>query len=164
MKRQRTEADISRRSASIFCHLVVNGRRLRVCQRMFLSTLGIGQWSFLKWVGRRRKSPEQPNRVRVRAGTEGQEFLKTFLLNLPKIPSHYCRSSSTKMYLEPIFKSISHLHTQYKRSCEEQGFQPLSRQVFSTIFHDLNLSLFHPKKDQCDTCCTFKAGNLDATT
>ena len=44
VKRRRTEADESRRSASIFCHLVVDGRRLRVCQRMFLSTLGIKQW------------------------------------------------------------------------------------------------------------------------
>lgn len=164
VKRQRTEADTSRRSASIFCHLVVDGRRLRVCQRMFLSTLGIGQWSLLKWVGRRGNSPEKTKRVRVRAGTEGQDFLKAFLRDLPKVPSHYCRSSSSKMYLEPFFKSISHLHTQYKRSCEDHGFQPLSRQVFSTIFHEMNLSLFHPKKDQCDTCCAFKAGNLDAAT
>lgn len=160
VKRRRTEAVQSRRSASLFCCLCVDGKRLRVCQRMFLSTLGIKQWTFLKWVGRRGESPEKMARVRVR--TEEQDFLKTFLLDLPKVPSHYCRSSSSKMYLEPFFKSISHLHTQYKQSCADHSIQPLSRQVFTNTFNDLNLSLFHPKKDQCDTCCAFKAGNIEA--
>ena len=165
VKRRRTGAETSRRSASIFCYLVVDGRRLRVCQRMFLSTLGLKQWSFLKWVGRRGKSPsegEKQRRVRVRR--EEVDFLKTFLLDLPKVPSHYCRSSSSKMYLEPAFKSINHLHAEYTRSSAEHGIQALSRQVFTRIFKELNLSLFHPKKDQCNTCCAFKAGNIDADT
>ncbi len=162
VKRHRTLADESRRSASLFCFLCVDGKRLRVCQRMFLSTLDIKQWSFLKWVGRRGESPEKTARVRVR--TEEQDFIKSFLLDLPKVPSHYCRSSSSKMYLEPFFKSLSHLHSQYKRACAERGLRPLSRQVFTNTFNNLNLSLYHPKKDQCDTCCAFKAGNIEATT
>ena len=160
VKRRRTEAVQSLRSASLCCFLCVDGRRLRVCQRMFLSTLGIKQWSVLKWVGRRDESPEKTARVRVR--TEERDFLKSFLLELPKVPSHYCRSSSSKMYLEPLFKSINHLHSQYKQTCAANGIQALSRQVFSNTFKELNLSLFHPKKDQCDTCCAFKAGNIEA--
>ncbi|XP_056458619.1 uncharacterized protein LOC130392188 isoform X2 [Gadus chalcogrammus] len=160
VKRRRTEAVQSRRSASLCCFLCVDGKRLRVCQRMFLSTLGIKQWSVLKWVGRRDESPEKTARVRVR--TEERDFLKSFLLELPKVPSHYCRSSSSKMYLEPLFKSINHLHSQYKQACAANGIQALSRQVFSNTFKELNLSLFHPKKDQCDTCCAFKAGNIEA--
>ncbi|XP_063749802.1 uncharacterized protein LOC134871130, partial [Eleginops maclovinus] len=105
VKRRRTEAVQSRRSASLCCFLCVDGRRLRVCQRMFLSTLCIKQWSFLKWVGRREESPEKTARVRVR--TEERDFLKSFLLDLPKVPSHYCRSSSSKMYLEPLFRKIN---------------------------------------------------------
>ena len=98
VKRRRTGAEKSRRSASIFCHLVVDGRRLRVCQRMFLSTLGLKQWSFFKWVGRRGKSPtEEDKQKQVRVRKEESDFLKTFLLDLPKVPSHYCRSSSSKM-------------------------------------------------------------------
>lgn len=44
-----------------FCFLCVDGLRLRVCQKMFLSALGIQQWSFLKWVGRR-EGPEKSAR------------------------------------------------------------------------------------------------------
>lgn len=115
---------------------------------------------FFKVCWAKRGSPEKMARVSVR--TEEQDFLKTFLLDLPKVPSHYCRSSSSKMYLEPFFKSISHLHTQYKQSCADHNIQPLSRQVFTNTFNDLNLSLFHPKKDQCDTSCAFKARNIEA--
>ncbi|XP_038548744.1 uncharacterized protein LOC119882660 [Micropterus salmoides] len=129
---------------------------------MFLSTLGIKQWCCLKWVRSRGESPEKTERARVRS--EERDFLKTFHLDLPKVPSHYCRSFSSKMYLEPVFKSLSHLHTKYKRSCAEHGIQSLSRQVFTNIFNDLNLSFFHPKKPKCDTCCSFKAGNIEAAT
>ena len=68
------------------------------------------------------------------------------------------------MYLEPVFKSINHLHAEDSRSSAENGIQAMSRQVFTRMFNDLNLSIFHPKKDQCDTCCAFKAGNIDAAT
>ncbi|KAK0138536.1 hypothetical protein N1851_024948 [Merluccius polli] len=152
VKRRRTEAVQSRRSASLCCFLCVNGRRLRVCQRMFLSTLGIKQWSFLKWVGRREESPEKTARVRVR--TEEWDFLKSFLLKLPKV-----------LLFQDVpgaFIQVNHLHSQYKQTCAANGIQPLSRQVFSNTFKELNLSLFHPKKDQCDTCCAFKAGNIEA--
>lgn len=34
--------------------------------------------------------------------------------------------------------------------------------MFTNTFNNLNLSLYHPKKNQCDTCCAFKVGNIDA--
>ena len=36
----------------------------------------------------------------------------------------------------------------------------VSRQVFMDEFHGANLAVFHPRKDQCDTCVAFKEGNL----
>lgn len=78
---------------------VLRRRTLATDSVLFLSTLSIKQWSFLKWVGRRGESPEKTARVRVRS--EEQDYAKSFLLDLPKVPSHYCRSSSSKLYLEP---------------------------------------------------------------
>jgi len=34
--------------------------------------------------------------------------------------------------------------------------------MFARELHELNISLFKPKKDQCDLCCSFTSGNLDA--
>lgn len=161
VKRRRTEAEESRRSASVFYYLTVDGKRLRVCQRMFLSTLGIGAWVCLKWLGRRGQTSKQTEKGKRKTATE--EFLRAFLLNLPKVPARYWKSSSSKIYLEPTIKSIIHLYSQYKRSCVEHGIQPLSRHVLTTIFHELNLSLFHPTKEQCYTCWGFKAGAIEAS-
>ena len=48
----------------------------------------------------------------------------------------------------------------YQPAAEEKRLRPLSRQVFTEGFKQQNLGLNHPKKDQCNTCCSFKAGNL----
>jgi hypothetical protein len=32
--------------------------------------------------------------------------------------------------------------------------------LFEKVFDELHLSLFTPRKDQCDTCCSYKVGNV----
>lgn len=157
VERRRSAAENSRRSTTLSYHLKVGGERKMVCKTMFLATLGIGEWSVQHWV----QVGEPKEKTRRIPRNEAHESLRAFLRDLPKVPSHYCRSSSSKMYLEPVFQSISDLHRVYSRHCEEQLLTtPLSRQVFAEEFNQLNLALYHPKKDQCDTCCSYKAGNV----
>lgn len=47
---QRRRGLSSRRSSTYIFSLEVVGRKRRVCKRMFLATLGIGEWSVLNWV------------------------------------------------------------------------------------------------------------------
>ncbi|XP_077103049.1 uncharacterized protein LOC143753996 [Siphateles boraxobius] len=77
-----------------------------------------------------------------------------------KVPLHYCRSTTSKQYLEPVFQSMADLYAVYCRAAAEKNVTPLSRQVFTNEFKRLNLGLYHPKKDQCNICCAFKTGNL----
>lgn len=49
VERSRAAGSHSRRSVSLRYHLVVDGERKQVCKNMFLSTLGIGEWSVLSW-------------------------------------------------------------------------------------------------------------------
>ncbi|XP_061528459.1 uncharacterized protein LOC133400154 isoform X1 [Phycodurus eques] len=151
----------SRRGVSISCHLVVDGRRVRVCQRMFLSTLGISQWFLLKWAGRKGKGRRVvcPNTTVTTAKSvtkEDRSFLRFFLHNLPQVPSHYGGPSSSKVYLEPIFKSAIHLYNFYMLSCRERGVLPLSKRVLNKTLKDLNLTLFRAKREQCSTCSKTK--------
>lgn len=74
---------------------------------MFLATVGIGEWSLLNWVkdtDRTQKNPTSCHRG------ETHDFMRTFLQDLPKVPSHYCRSSTLKQYLEPVFQSKLAVH------------------------------------------------------
>jgi len=41
---------------------------------------------------------------------------------------------------------------------EEAGLQPLNRVTFIKLLDNLNISLFSPKKDQCDLCCAYESG------
>lgn len=48
--------------------------------------------------------------------TSKRDSVKSYLSLLPKLPSHYCRQTSTKQYVEPIVKSKSQLYNLYVRS------------------------------------------------
>lgn len=84
--------------------------------------------------------------------------LVDFLNSLPKVESHYCRKKSSKLYLEPLFSSMSAVFQLYKSSCGEDS---LSRYVFEEQFHAMNISIFKPCKDQCDLCVSYQEGNID---
>ena len=46
------------------------------------------------------------------------------------------------------------------RKCEAENQTPLSNRLLKEEFDNMNLSLFQPKKDKCDTCVMFETGNL----
>ena len=78
---------------------------------------------------------------------------------LPKIPSHYCRSDSKKKYLEDnLVKNKAELYKRYVSCCEGK---PLSNCVFDEVLEQKNIGIFQPRKDKCDVCCSFQTGNLN---
>nr|CAH7736180.1 unnamed protein product [Callosobruchus chinensis] len=157
----------SKRSFTYEYFLKVNEDTKQVCKQMFLSTLGLKEWVIHQWcstaVHGMHSSREVMNNIKQKDNSqdEQKEFLKLFLNNLPKMPAHYCRKDTKKLYLEADFGSKSNLYRVYKNHCEENGKVALSSFVFSEIFEEMNLALFCPKKDQCNTCVSHKAGNVD---
>lgn len=156
--------EISHRSNTLMYHLKKDGIRLRVCQTMLLNTLSIGTWSLQNWSKSLKENEIDENTQaiperRSSRFTQEKATLRDFLQILPKMESHYCRASSTKLYLEPIWQSKSAVYNQYIKYCEEKEINPLSIKTFHDEFAELNLGLFRPKKDQCDQCISFKVGN-----
>lgn len=45
--------------------------------------------------------------------------------------------------------------------CQNEKQEKISRTTFNEIFEDNNISIYHPKKDQCDTCCAYQTKNID---
>ena len=114
---QRTTGGPSRRSFSFRYHLWQNNNRVVVCKSMFCNTLGISEKTIHNWItdatcgvpkGKATSSS-------IPARNERRESAKEYLLGLPNMPSHYCRSSSSKKYLEPLFASISEVYREYKK-------------------------------------------------
>ena len=103
---------------------------------------------------------KMPNRKR-RVNEDASLFVRKFLNSLQKIPSHYCRSTTSKQYLEPSFQSLSQLYRVYNQKCEaEEQHLTVSRQGLSDEFNRMNLGLFRPKKDECDLCTGYKVGSI----
>ncbi|CAH1110485.1 unnamed protein product [Psylliodes chrysocephalus] len=71
-----------------------------------------------------------------------------------------CRQSTTRKYLEPLVTSASQLYNLYLKKCQQENVTKVSRYTFDSIFKGQNLSLFSPKKDQCDLYCAHETGNL----
>lgn len=175
--RNRREEGQSRRSCSYVYYLKKSdGSRVRVCKTMFTNTLSIKPWTVTHWLTRENKqrnniSTEPTSDLLTKnktdltlAGTEGRRRrLKEFLDSMPKMESHYCRSSSSKLYLEPTWRSIRELYELYKTwsLTNYPDDRPLCIAVFHQVFSDINLSLFMPKKDECDLCVSHRTKNIE---
>ncbi|XP_056142971.1 uncharacterized protein LOC130118550 [Lampris incognitus] len=154
VERTRAPWTQSRRSVSLRYHLIVNSDRKQVCKKMFLSTLGIGEWSVLNWAQNataHNTEPDGNKKKRIpRKSRKASEhsILKEFLESLPKVPSYYCGTSISKFYLEPMFSNMSEVYRHYNSHCVQRQTTPLSRQVFCAVFKKMDLGLCDPKKDQ----------------
>nr|XP_020465340.1 uncharacterized protein LOC109965575 isoform X2 [Monopterus albus] len=163
VERTRAPWTQSRRSVSMRYHLIASGERKQVCKRMFLSTLGIGEWSVLNWAqnaSQEDNSEENTKKTTQRKSRKASEHivLKEFLERLPKVPSYCCGTSISKLYLEPVFSNMSEVYRHYYSHCLEKKTPPLSRQVFCAVFKRMDLGLCDPKKNQG---CSFSVrGNL----
>lgn len=161
---KRKKAD-SRRNETLIYSLKKGTEKLRVCKKMFLATLGVKEWTVREYsrkaFGMHVADEEKSNDSRNRHSTkEKKKVLENFLDVLPKMPSHYCRASTTKLYLEPVFQSKMDLYREYVKYCEEQGQQSFSEKILFDSLKEKNIKLFRPRKDQCDICIGHKIGNI----
>nr|CAH7745929.1 unnamed protein product [Callosobruchus chinensis] len=134
-----------------------------VCKKMFINTLGIGEKSVRTWVlnSKNTKTPTPPPEGNPSLGTDRQISVRAFLESLPKIESHYCRSSTKKLYLEPIWNSYRHVFKVFCETQVQEGKIACSWRTFLKIFKSMNLEIYSPKKDQCNYCMMFRSGNLE---
>ncbi|KAJ8887501.1 hypothetical protein PR048_013716 [Dryococelus australis] len=91
----------------------------------------------------------------------GKDILCTFIDYAPKLPSHYCRRSTTKPYIEPIYgDNVSGLYREYSKQCKEKHYLF----TFENVVHDKNIGLQIPNKDRCDTCIAYETKHIDEIT
>ncbi|KAF6206713.1 hypothetical protein GE061_017949 [Apolygus lucorum] len=94
-----------------------------------------------------------PSRGRSRdALKQRNAHLKSFLEMIPKLPSHYARKDTNKLYLQVDFACFADLHNVYKKKCADDGLEPLCRTAFDKVCKRFNIAIFQPRKDQCDLC------------
>lgn len=105
------------------------------------------------------KNPHN-NRKAIKIQRDLAEHIKSWLNLLPKVPSHYCRSTSKKTYLEAVFRSTKHLHEVYKNWCDQQNVKAAGKTFFKKFLDTQNIAIHMPRKDQCDVCCGYKTKHI----
>ncbi|KAK6186042.1 hypothetical protein SNE40_008154 [Patella caerulea] len=165
--KERTTEGASRRQSSFKYYLKYNNQRYQVCKSMFLSTLCLGEKTVYQWkadcneYGIPAKFPDNAISKPARSTPKPKgDTARDFLNDIPKLPSHYCRSTSTKLYLEPTFSTRADIYKVYRTYCESNNKTFCGRKLFFQIFDEMNLSLYVPKKDQCDTCIAYQTKNI----
>jgi hypothetical protein len=101
----------------------LNGQCLKVCRLFFLNTLNIDEDSFKGWT---KKSAEftEPD-IEAEPAPSSRKFkksidvlhIKEWLHLLPKVSSHYCRQSTSKIYVESTFVSLSSMYKVFPEWC-----------------------------------------------
>ncbi|GFR77714.1 hypothetical protein ElyMa_000515000 [Elysia marginata] len=76
---------------------------------------------------------------------------------------HFDKESSkfVEVDKEPLFQSMADVYREYTRLCDVEAKPKMSRTVFVEELKAHNISIFVPRKDQCDLCTTYKRGNAD---
>ena len=72
---------------------------------------------------------------------------REFLQSLAKLPSHYCRKDSQKLYLETVVTSRTHLNKVFQEYYDSNGKLRVSRQVLLKEMKIQNIAIDKPKKD-----------------
>ena len=88
---------------------------------------------------------------------------KHFIELLDKVPSHYCRQSTSYSCLwQDHFKSAADVHRQYiAYMTEHHPNQPcLQCSRFKSLLQEEKVKIWQPRKDRCDTCMAHAAGNV----
>ncbi|CAH1102778.1 unnamed protein product [Psylliodes chrysocephalus] len=103
----------------------------RVCKIMFLNTLGINEGSVIYWKNDSKNKVDNSKQLGliVNNHTKGvkdrKEMLIEFFRDFPKIESDYCRTRSSKFYLDPVFESKSGFYKFYKSWCHKKSYTPV---------------------------------------
>ncbi|CAG4981288.1 unnamed protein product [Parnassius apollo] len=163
--RDRKDPSISKRKSSMIYNLLLKDeQRVRVCKTMFQNTLCITKMTIWNWKKVKENTSHNENQnvsARKNPHEEEVESLKEFFNDIPKMESHYCRKTTSKLYLLPEWTSKRALYKFYEKDWRaSRNIKPLSIAKFSNTLEIENISLFKPKKDECEKCLSHKLGNI----
>lgn len=165
---RRPKEDSSSRLLTFEYYLKKGSENLRICKKMFLSTLDLKEWMIKNWINQATNNMikssydiAMPSKSRLPVELKrALEVLNTFLDQLPKLESHYCRLSTQRLYLEPLFQTKTDVYQLYKDYCNDNHAKALSLIHFKKQMKIKNIFIHKPKKDQCDVCIGYKTKNI----
>ena len=150
--RVRTKNPTSRRKSTLYDSFLKSGQKKSVCRKFFLDTLGIkqdvvyGALDKLTSGGIVSVDGRVFHKNHLRINEETVEEIKEHIKSFPALPSHYCRQSTDRMYLEADL-NMSIIYRLYVEMQRSKGKPCAEISKYSDVFlKEFNLGFFSPKK------------------
>jgi hypothetical protein len=155
----------SRRKYTYKYYFLKDSEKVQVCKDFYLSVLQVSDkrirnfYEKLEKCDGKQYTDMRGRNTKRRTDEQELNFIRNHIESFPRIPSHYCRSSTTKDYLEPDL-SLEKMYDMYVENCHKYHLNPLKKSMYRTIFkEEFNIGFHVPKKDRCDLCEEFKKAN-----
>ncbi|GFR82640.1 DNA repair protein rhp54 [Elysia marginata] len=137
---------------------------------MVANTLGIKERTLINWIIKKNEESKESVPVVARSGLsepvgeEDRNSLIHWLNTIPTVPSHCCRKQKSYEGVKFLFpgKSMRELHRDYLESCRDSQTRrrAVGWKLINEAFHAQKLSVFIPRKDQCDVCISAKLEHI----
>ncbi|XP_050306441.1 uncharacterized protein LOC126743406 [Anthonomus grandis grandis] len=140
-----------------------NDEQILVCFKFFRNTLDISD-RFVRTVKAKNDNGflEGEKRGLKPSNMLSQELKNTIrehLASIPTVESHYVRANTQRKFIDGG-KNLSDLYRDYVEMCKTNNTSYGKYSMYRHIFlFEFNMSFHSPKKDQCQTCETFKNSN-----
>ena len=79
---------------------------------------------------------------------EDIKFANNHIDSFPKVPSHWCRQDTTKVYLETALNKEK-MYDLYKQNCSENNKNPIGKTSYKELILEKNIGFHKPRKEQC---------------
>ncbi|KAJ8890166.1 hypothetical protein PR048_009673 [Dryococelus australis] len=163
-----------RRGATFPYYKNVGNEKKYVYRYMFCNTFGLSVWSVINWA----KSVVHgmsSSTIYLSSQSKSLEFQGvSFAGRQSGIDSRESEREREKSFCSKIYPGLTENvipllpkdtkklwnDTEYTKKCEDKGMTCLNRVTFSEVLNDMNMALYHVKRDLCDICCQYKVDNL----
>ncbi|CAG5075385.1 Protein of unknown function [Cotesia congregata] len=134
----------------------VNNAYVQVCQQFFVKTVDISDKKVRIMMDKEKRStsgsllPDRRGHHEPVNKLSGEDVnrIRQHLSLLPKVPTHWCRRDSSKVYLERI-KTKQAIYELYVAYAIENNFRQVSDTRYFGELEQLNIGFHQPRKDMC---------------
>ena len=137
--------------------------KVSVCRQFILDTLCVSERQLRNVLDLSEAPGVVKTDMRGKHGHQKRKFqdaqlddARSFISELPAVPSHYSRQNTTRKYLPTEWRTIHFVYSKYL----DVTIDPISEGRFREIFNnEFNIGFHLPKKDKCEVC--FKGWNAE---
>ena len=148
----------SKRKRSFKYQFVLEDEPIQVCKEFYLGTLNISQKVIYNVHDKKdpltgtAKSDGRGKHQKKIISEVMRDSVMNHIRSFPAVESNYCRSETTRMFLEAGL-NVRKMYDLYLQMCSENNMEPVKQSYYRFIFKtEFNLAFHQPKKDRRDRC------------